>query len=79
MSHTPTHESIGTATPQQFGLVKAAYSIRETAAVLSIGRSTVYELIGHGELVAIKRGKSTRILACDLAELLAKWKAKSAR
>jgi excisionase family DNA binding protein len=58
--------------PQDFGLTKAAYSVNETLNVLSIGRTSLYELIGRGDLKPVKFGKKTLIYASDLAALLAK-------
>jgi excisionase family DNA binding protein len=41
-------------------------SIAEAAATARISRTKIYELIGAGELKAIKIGRSTRIVATDL-------------
>ncbi|THD38421.1 MAG: DNA-binding protein [Sphingomonas sp.] len=49
---------------------KLAYSIEETVASTGIGRSTIFEEIKAGRLKARKRGRSTIILAGDLAEYL---------
>jgi excisionase family DNA binding protein len=38
-------------------------TILETAALLSVGRSTVYELIGAGELETVHIGRSVRVPA----------------
>jgi excisionase family DNA binding protein len=54
-----------------FGLTKAAYSVRETLEVLSIGRSSLYEAIGRGELAPVKFGRKTLLYAADLAAFLA--------
>ena len=48
-----------------------AYSIKQTCALLSIGRTALYEAIGRGELRAIKRGRRTLILPQDLRDWLA--------
>lgn len=45
---------------------RAAYRIDEVARISGLGRSTVYEEIGAGRLVARKVGKRTVILAADL-------------
>jgi excisionase family DNA binding protein len=38
-------------------------TILETAALLSVGRTTVYELIGAGELETVHIGRSVRVPA----------------
>jgi excisionase family DNA binding protein len=48
-----------------------AYTIDEAAEVAAVGRSSLYEAITAGELIARKRGRSTIILAADLASYLA--------
>jgi hypothetical protein len=39
----------GTIDPRAFGLVKAAYSVRETLDLLSIGRTSLYAAIRRGD------------------------------
>jgi predicted DNA-binding transcriptional regulator AlpA len=56
--------------PRAFGLVKAAYSVRETLEVISIGRTSLYDLVNRGELNPAKFGKKTLFLASDLAAFL---------
>lgn len=56
--------------PRAFGLIKVAYSVNETLNLLSIGRTTFYELVGRGELKITKLGKKTLVYAIDLAALL---------
>jgi excisionase family DNA binding protein len=58
--------------PLDYGLTKAAYSVNETLAMLSIGRTSLYSLIRRKELQAVKLGKKTLFCASDLAGLLAK-------
>jgi excisionase family DNA binding protein len=55
---------------QQFGLTKAAYSVNETLALLSIGRTSLYRLVQEGALPVTKLGKKTLFTAPDLARLL---------
>ena len=55
---------------QQFGLTKAAYSVNETLALLSIGRTSLYRLVQQGDLPVAKLGKKTLFTAPDLARLL---------
>ena len=40
--------------PRAFGLLKAAYSVKETLEQLSIGRTTFYELVDRGDLKITK-------------------------
>ncbi len=49
---------------------KQAFSIKEVVAAGGGSRSTVYEAIKNGSLRARKRGRSTVILAADLARYL---------
>jgi hypothetical protein len=58
--------------PLDYGLVKAAYSVNETLAMLSIGRTFLYSLVSQGQLSPLKLGRKTLFLATDLAGLLAK-------
>jgi excisionase family DNA binding protein len=64
---------------QQFGLMKAAYTVNETLALLSIGRTSLYKLVQDGELKAAKLGKKTLFTAPDLAALLTKLRGGSIR
>ncbi len=41
-------------TPQSYGLFKPAYSITEAMALLSLGRTRIYELMKSGDLRATK-------------------------
>ncbi len=58
------------ADPRTFGLVKAAYSVRETLDLLSIGRSSLYAAVKRGELKRVKLGKRTLFCAVDIATFL---------
>ena len=58
--------------PRTFGLVKAAYTVRETAGLLSIGRSSLYAVVKRGDLRPVKVGRRTLFLAGDLAAFLGK-------
>jgi hypothetical protein len=64
--------------PQDFGLVKAAYSVNETPTLLSIGRTSLYRLVQTGDLKPGKLGKKTLIYATDIANLLTKLRAPKA-
>ena len=57
-------------TPQEYGLAKASYSVREAMDVLSIGRSTFYEIIKNGHLTPVKLGKKTLIYAIEIAAFM---------
>jgi excisionase family DNA binding protein len=41
--------------------MKLAYSIQEACGLLSIGRTTLYALIGRGDLTVLKVGRQTLI------------------
>lgn len=46
--------------------MKLAYSIQEACGLLSIGRTTLYALIGQGDLAVLKIGRRTLITARSL-------------
>jgi excisionase family DNA binding protein len=58
--------------PRTFGLVKAAYSVKETLELLSIGRTTFYELVDRKDLKITKLGRKSLVYAIDIAALLNK-------
>jgi excisionase family DNA binding protein len=58
--------------PRRFGLLKAAYGVKDTIELLSVGRTTLYAAVKRGELRPIKCGRKTLFLAADLAGFLAK-------
>ena len=60
--------------PRAFGLVKAAYGVRETLELLSIGRTSLYAAVKRGEITPIKFGKKTLFYAVDLAAFLTRLK-----
>ena len=47
-----------------------AYSINETAKTLSLGRTSVYALIGEGKLEAFKLGRRTLVKAASIRRLI---------
>lgn len=47
-----------------------AYSINETAKALSLGRTSVYALIGDGRLEAFKLGRRTLVKAESIRRLI---------
>lgn len=49
---------------------RLAYTIPEATAASGIGRTTLYQLIGDGDLVAIKIGNRTLITAESLRKLI---------
>jgi excisionase family DNA binding protein len=63
--------------PRTFGLVKATYSVREVAELLSIGRTSLYAAVRRGELQRIKLGKRTLFCATDLTAFLARLRSVS--
>jgi excisionase family DNA binding protein len=46
--------------------MKLAYSIKEVCDLLSIGRTSLYTLIGHGDLAVLKVGRRTLVSAKSL-------------
>lgn len=50
---------------------KLAYSINETARMLSLGRTSVYAMIGDGRLEAFKLGRRTLVKAASIRRLVA--------
>lgn len=51
---------------------KLAYTISEAAALLSLSRSLVYELINAGQIDTIKIGRARRITANQLRAYVTK-------
>lgn len=49
---------------------RLAYTIPDASAVSGIGRTAIYELIGSGELTAIKIGRRTLVTAASLRRLI---------
>ena len=47
------------------------YSVRNVVELLGLGRTTVYKLIGEGQLTRIKIGARTLIPAADVRALMA--------
>jgi excisionase family DNA binding protein len=60
--------SVRTAT----GVSPLLLTIPQAAAVLSVGRTTVYELIGAGDLEAVHIGRSVRVPVADLHAFVAR-------
>jgi excisionase family DNA binding protein len=56
--------------PHQYNLTKATYSVAETMAHLSVGRTKLYELIKTKKLKPLKIGKKTIFPAAELAGFL---------
>jgi hypothetical protein len=56
--------------PRQFGLSKAAYSVRETLDLLSIGRTKFYELVDQRDLKIHKLGTKSLVYVIDIVALL---------
>jgi hypothetical protein len=56
--------------PRSFGLFKAAYSVKETLDLLSIGRTKFYELVGQGDLKINKLGTKSLVYVTDIVALL---------
>lgn len=56
--------------PRSFGLFKAAYSVKETLDLLSIGRTKFYELVDQGDLKIHKLGTRSLVYVIDIVALL---------
>ncbi len=56
--------------PNQYNLIKAAYSIVEVGQLVPFSRTTIYRAMQSGQLKATKLGTRTMILAPHLAEFL---------
>ena len=54
---------------------RLVYSVAETAVLLSVGRTTVYELIGSGSLRTIKIGARRLVARRDLEEFVTELRA----
>jgi excisionase family DNA binding protein len=65
--------------PRTFGLFKAAYSVKETLALLSIGRTSFYQLVDRNELKITKLGRKSLVCATDIVALLARLRGNSAK
>lgn len=62
-------------TPQELGLTKAAYTVKEAETLLSVSHTTLYELFKNNRLKARKLNSKTLILAADIAEFLSSLQA----
>jgi hypothetical protein len=60
--------------PRQFGLFRAAYTVKATEELLSISHPGLYELIKRGLIKPGKFGKKTLIYATDIAFVLQKMR-----
>jgi predicted DNA-binding transcriptional regulator AlpA len=76
--HPRDHEAKDTGArlidPRAFGLTRMAYSVNETLAILSIGRTSLYQLVNRRELKPAKLGKKTLFYAADIAAFLTRLK-----
>jgi excisionase family DNA binding protein len=50
------------------------YSVNETLQLLSIGRTTFYQLVERGDFTLGKIGKKSLVYAVDIAAFLSKMK-----
>jgi excisionase family DNA binding protein len=61
--------------PRDYGLQKAAYTVRETENLLSVSHTTIYELIKNNRLKATKLSSKTLILSTDIVDFLSSLEA----
>lgn len=54
------------------GALRLLVTIPEAAEALAIGRTTVYELIGAGDLEVVHIGRSVRVPVAALSEFVAR-------
>jgi excisionase family DNA binding protein len=64
----------GPTDPRALGFMKAAYGVKETLDLLSVGRTSLYAAVKRGELTSVKLGKKTLFYAVDLAAFLTRLK-----
>jgi len=51
-------------------LDRAAYTVAETAKLIGIGRTKLYQLVNEGQIRMAKIGKASRFLAIDICAFL---------
>jgi excisionase family DNA binding protein len=56
---------------RSIAMEKLAYSINDTAKALSLGRTSIYAMIGDGRLEAFKLGRRTLVKAESIRRLVA--------
>lgn len=72
------HERFTTEAAAEKGQTeRLAYTLKEVQELVGISRSAIYLALGAGELRAVKRGRTTLVLANDLQACLEKLPAKS--
>ncbi|MEZ5234271.1 MAG: helix-turn-helix domain-containing protein [Acidimicrobiales bacterium] len=54
-------------------------TVRQAAAMLQLGRSTVYGLIGRGDLEVVHVGRAVRVPTAAVAELVERLRANTPR
>lgn len=56
------------SSPEIVPEAKVLVSVDEAAALLSIGRSAIYDLLKYGELRGVKVGRNRRVVVASLHE-----------
>lgn len=51
---------------------KALHTVEETASILSLGRTAVYQLLQSGQLESVKIGKARRVLHSSIEAFIEK-------
>lgn len=73
-SSTPTRAA-GDLDGRGGALPPLLLTVREAAAVLAIGRTSVYELIGSGAIAVVHIGRSTRIPVASIRDFVERQQA----
>jgi len=65
------------ALPVALPVEQLLVTVEQAAAMLAIGRTTVFRLIAEGDLEATKIGRATRVHVDALSDLVARLRARS--
>lgn len=68
--HAPDNPGEWRRTNEEESVQRKTYKVNEVAGLLGLSRTTIYKLIGQGELQRIKLGATTLIAADSVDALL---------